>query len=285
MTIATLPPAPSRADAANADTFSEIAETFVAALPVFSTQVNNTLTDVNAAASGALASSNFKGSWAALTGAMSIPASVLHADTLWLLVTNTSDITADEPGVSAKWLDLAAVSGYVALVGDQTIAGNKTFTGNVSVDDLSATTGTFSGNVSSSGGVFTGDGSGLTDVVASSADTASKLNTASGAAPSFSARAWVNFNGQSPVVIRASGNIAGVVRNAVGDYTVNFLTAMPSANYALISGGVYSDGVDSYGLLAGDPLSAQTTTSARFITVDATGAATDFNKVSLAVFV
>lgn len=146
MTIATLPPAPSRADAANADTFSEIAETFVAALPVFSTQVNNTLTDVNAAASGALASSNFKGSWAALTGAMSIPASVLHDDTLWLLVTNTSDIAADEPGVSAKWLNLAAVSGYVALVGAQTIAGNKTFTDTVTAGD------------------FVGDGSGLTNV-------------------------------------------------------------------------------------------------------------------------
>lgn len=143
MTISTLPPAPSRADAANADTFSEIAETFVAALPVFSTQVNNTLTDVNAAASGALASSNFKGSWAALTGAMSIPASVLHEDTLWLLVTNTSDITADEPGVSAKWLNLANASGYVSLIGNQTIAGDKTFTDDVVANSF---TGSFSGN-------------------------------------------------------------------------------------------------------------------------------------------
>lgn len=143
MTINTLPPAPSRADAANADTFTEIAETFVAALPVFSTQVNSTLTDVNAAASGALASSNFKGSWAALTGAMSIPASVLHTGTLWLLVTNTSDITVDEPGVSAKWLNLAAVSGYVSLTGNQTIAGNKTFTDDVVANSF---TGSFSGN-------------------------------------------------------------------------------------------------------------------------------------------
>lgn len=166
MTITTLPPAPSRADAANADTFSEIAETFVAALPVFSTQVNSTLTNVNAAAMAAIASANFKGSWASLTGAMSIPASALHEDTLWLLVTNTSNIAADEPGVSAKWIDLASITGYVSLTGNQTIAGNKTFTGDVSVDDLSATTGTFSGNVSSSGGVFTGDGSGLTDVLA-----------------------------------------------------------------------------------------------------------------------
>lgn len=159
MTINTLPPAPSRADAANADTFSEIAETFVAALPVFSTQVNSTLTDVNAAASGALASSNFKGSWAALTGAMSIPASVLHTGTLWLLVTNTSDITADEPGVSAKWLNLAAVSGYVSLTGNQTVAGDKTFTDDVVVGTLST-----AGAVTAAS--FTGNGSGLTNVSA-----------------------------------------------------------------------------------------------------------------------
>lgn len=146
MTISTLPPAPLRSDAANADTYTETMETFVAALPIFSTQVNNTLTNVNAAAIAALASSNFKGSWAALTGAMSIPASVLHTGTLWLLVINTSDITADEPGVSAKWLNLASVSGYVSLVGDQTIAGNKTFTDTVTA------------------GAFVGDGSGLTDI-------------------------------------------------------------------------------------------------------------------------
>ena len=55
---------------------------------------------------------------------------------------------------------------------------------------------------------------------------------ASGSAPVYACRAWVNFNGTtSPGTIRASGNVSSVTRNATGDYTVNFTTAMPDANY------------------------------------------------------
>jgi hypothetical protein len=61
--------------------------------------------------------------------------------------------------------------------------------------------------------------------------TAGSLSTASGSAPSYSARAWVNFNGTGTVAIRASGNVSSITDNGVGDYTVNFTTAMPDANY------------------------------------------------------
>ena len=45
-------------------------------------------------------------------------------------------------------------------------------------------------------------------------------------------RAWVNFDGTTtPPTIRASGNVSSVARNGTGDYTINFTTAMPSANY------------------------------------------------------
>lgn len=48
-----------------------------------------------------------------------------------------------------------------------------------------------------------------------------------------SAKAWVNFNGTtSPGTIRASFNVGSVTKNGTGDYTVNFTTAMPDANYA-----------------------------------------------------
>ena len=59
------------------------------------------------------------------------------------------------------------------------------------------------------------------------------LSTASGSAPSYSARAWVNFNGTGTVAIRASGNVSSITDNGTGDYTVNFTTAMSDANYAL----------------------------------------------------
>ena len=61
----------------------------------------------------------------------------------------------------------------------------------------------------------------------------SVLATPSGSAPSYTCRAWVNFNGTGTVAIRASGNVSSITDNGVGDYTVNFTTAMPDANYAV----------------------------------------------------
>lgn len=56
---------------------------------------------------------------------------------------------------------------------------------------------------------------------------------AAGSAPVFACRAWVNFNGTGTVAIRASGNVSSITDNGVGDYTVNFTTAMQDANYAI----------------------------------------------------
>lgn len=58
-------------------------------------------------------------------------------------------------------------------------------------------------------------------------------------ATAYGCRAWVNFNGTGTVAIRASGNVSSITDNGTGDYTVNFTTAMPDANYgvsATISG-------------------------------------------------
>ena len=51
------------------------------------------------------------------------------------------------------------------------------------------------------------------------------------AAVAYGCRAWVNFNGTGTVAIRASGNVSSITDNNTGDYTVNFTTAMPDANY------------------------------------------------------
>lgn len=66
------------------------------------------------------------------------------------------------------------------------------------------------------------------------AEVNAKLN-ASGAAPTFACRAWVNFNGTGTVAIRAHGNVSSITDNGVGDYTINFTTAMPDANYAVVA--------------------------------------------------
>ena len=55
---------------------------------------------------------------------------------------------------------------------------------------------------------------------------------ATGSAPIYACRAWVNFNGTGTVAIRASGNVSSITDNGTGDYTVNFTTAMEDANYS-----------------------------------------------------
>ena len=58
-------------------------------------------------------------------------------------------------------------------------------------------------------------------------------------ATAYGCRAWVNFNGTGTVAIRASGNVTSITDNGTGDYTVNFTTAMPDANYGIaVSGGI-----------------------------------------------
>ena len=66
-------------------------------------------------------------------------------------------------------------------------------------------------------------------------DYATAFTTAVGSAPSYACRAWVNFNGTGTVAIRASGNVSSITDNGVGDYTVNFTTAMPDKDYCSIS--------------------------------------------------
>lgn len=68
-------------------------------------------------------------------------------------------------------------------------------------------------------------------VVVTDTSLRTELN-ATGSAPIYAARAWVNFNGTGTVAIRASGNVSSITDNGTGIYTVNFTTSMPDANYA-----------------------------------------------------
>lgn len=51
--------------------------------------------------------------------------------------------------------------------------------------------------------------------------------------PSYTARAWVNFNGTGTVAINGSGNVSSITDRGIGAYTVNFSTAMADANYSV----------------------------------------------------
>jgi len=61
-------------------------------------------------------------------------------------------------------------------------------------------------------------------------DIAGALN-ATGTAPIYACRAWVNFDGTGTPTIRESGNVLSVNKNATGNYTVVIDTDMPDANY------------------------------------------------------
>jgi hypothetical protein len=95
---------------------------------------------------------------------------------------------------------------------------------------------------------------------------------ATGSAPVFACRAWVNFDGTGTVAIRASGNVSSITDNGTGDYTVNFTTAMPDANYAaqymLSSSRQFIKTVANGGA---DP----TTTTFRIASLNASGVADD----------
>tara|TARA_R110000772_G_scaffold1566_9_gene5372 strand:- start:17154 stop:17573 length:420 start_codon:yes stop_codon:yes gene_type:complete len=112
---------------------------------------------------------------------------------------------------------------------------------------------------------------GSANTVTADATLTTKLTTATGSAPSYSARAWVNFNGTGTVAIVGSGNVSSVTDNATGDYTINYTTAMPDVNYS-VSGAVngwstagMNNGLYSLGI------NALTTSSARVYAIGTNG--------------
>jgi hypothetical protein len=123
------------------------------------------------------------------------------------------------------------------------------------------------------------------------APTATALTTASGSAPSYSARAWVNFNGTGTVAIRASGNVSSITDNGTGQYTVNFTTALADANYCGVVTTRRSTSKDAQGLGSLGPANSvgtdlpMATGSVNVATgVASNGAFTDFDFVCVAVF-
>ena len=98
-------------------------------------------------------------------------------------------------------------------------------------------------------------------------------------------RAWVNFNGTGTVAIRASGNVTSITDNGNGQYTINFATAMPDANYGTCISGGYQPGVDARLITVINSDVAQTTSGFRITSALATtGAATDSDRYGVAVF-
>jgi hypothetical protein len=77
--------------------------------------------------------------------------------------------------------------------------------------------------------------------IAAATITPDKLTGAqSGSAPIFAARAWCVFDGvlTGTNAPKAGGNVSSVTRNSLGNYTINFTTAMADTNYSICATGV-----------------------------------------------
>jgi hypothetical protein len=97
-------------------------------------------------------------------------------------------------------------------------------------------------------------------------------------ATAYGCRAWINFNGTGTPAIRASGNVSTITDNGTGDYTVNFTTAMPDANYTPV---FFSDANSAIILSQPTVISSG---SVRFTSKNGAGTAYDGTNTGVAIF-
>lgn len=111
------------------------------------------------------------------------------------------------------------------------------------------------------------------------------LSTVNGSAPSYAARAWVKFAGATGT-ISAGGNVSSVTRNGTGDYTINFSTAMPDANYVVNIGGQIDNAAAVGYVLAGINRNSgsQATSSVRINTLNSSFGVSDYLTVEVVIF-
>lgn len=69
------------------------------------------------------------------------------------------------------------------------------------------------------------------------------ITTDNNTLPAHFPRAWVSFSATGgTVTVYGSSNVASVVRNSAGNFTINFTTAMPDTGYAVIGTCMYTSG-------------------------------------------
>lgn len=131
---------------------------------------------------------------------------------------------------------LAHSSNLITIPHNFTVNGTATAT---------AFSGTLTGNVVAN--TIVADS--ITGSLTGNATSAGKLSSQYGSAPSYAARAWGALRGTGTVAVLAGGNILSITDNGVGDYTVSFITPMPTATYAVVFGNVIYNVADigSYG--------------------------------------
>jgi hypothetical protein len=164
------------------------------------------------------------------------------------------------------------------LIPDGMIGTSDLANGAVTIAKISAT------GTPSSSNYLRGDGSWQTVAGYTNSDALTLFN-ASGSAPVYATRAWVNFNGTGTVAIRASGNVSSITDNGTGNYTINFTTAMQDINYSLAGTSGVDGAAESLGKITpAQNVSAFATGSIRIICTGNTTTLYDANPVSVQIF-
>ena len=97
------------------------------------------------------------------------------------------------------------------------------------------------------------------------------------------AKAWVNYN-PTTQTINNSFNVSSVTRNSTGNFTVNFSTAMPNANYAVSGMGGVSTGGSGNSTNEFLTTYSLTTTAFQFGTLNTSAVNVDNTLVTAIVF-
>jgi hypothetical protein len=136
---------------------------------------------------------------------------------------------------------------------------------------------------------ISGDSPNFTSVAATTVNGVTTLNSSSGVLATQNGmtgicKAWINYKGTSTVSIRDSFNVSSVTVNGTGDYTINFTTAMPNANYAVSASAARDNPADP--MICGPKGNASTysTSAVRIVTFSDGGTIGDSPIIGVSVF-
>jgi len=97
------------------------------------------------------------------------------------------------------------------------------------------------------------------------------------------AKAWLVYDYFNAVLLNHY-NVTSVDDNAVGDMTINFATALPSVNYAVVASGSRQDNTESNGHMIETDTGTYTTSAVRIRSYNNGGTAKDCQRVGIAIY-